>query len=133
MRNILILFVLTCAFFVSCKEEEEESNLVLKSVVQGTVTYRDEGTGQEGNASGATIKVHIGNAEESLKEFKTNNSGFYQIPIAVNSLIKNKIYYQLTGVYTTTIVDEEFTFTGRSDSISFKGNDTIVCNLVLEQ
>ena len=134
MRNILIIAAITCACcFTSCKEKEE-NDLILKTVIQGKITYEDYETGQEGNAAGAIVKIHLGNEEGELKQVTADNTGFYQMTgIAVNTLVNTKIYYQLSGEYTATIGGDELTFIGRSDSISIKGNDTIVCNILLER
>lgn len=126
IKNFFILLLATLVIgFVSCKEPEPEPEPeppLDVSVIQGEVTFFETETGFEGKATNATVKLHKGTAEKSLKEVQTDNNGFYQISGILN------------GTYT---VSADFVhgvagpFYSRSDSIVITKSDTIICDIEL--
>jgi hypothetical protein len=133
MKNILIFSVLALALcFASCKPDDDDNtdDTVMKSVIKGKVTYEETETGDEGNAAGAIVKLHKGSEQDKLKEVTADGSGNYQITgIIVDKTDAAKIVYQLSATFSKTFGGTPVNFTGRSDSITIKGNDTIICNL----
>lgn len=131
MRNVLALTVLALVVcFASCKPEEE--NPVVKSVIQGKITYEDTETGWEGDAKNATINLHYLNNETSLVKVTANDTGFYQINeihIILNDTAKR--LYQISAKFTMGFGATPTLYEGRSNSIELKGNDTVVCNIHL--
>lgn len=131
-RNILALTVLALVVcFASCKPEEEDP--VVKSVIQGKITYEDTETGWEGDGKNATINLHYLNNEESLVKITANDTGFYQINeihVVLNDTAKK--FYQISAKFSMTFGGGETIYEGRSNSIELKGNDTIICNLNLK-
>ena len=123
-KSILFIAFLACAMcFISCKEKEEEpEEVVLVNIIQGTITYEEELTGREGNASGATVDLHKGSEEKSILTVTANDKGFYQFTGILNDT------YQVSSKFELN-VNPPTTFTSRSDSIILKGNDTITCDI----
>ena len=125
IKNYFILLLATLVIgFVSCKEKEPEPELEPPldiSVIQGDVTFYETETGLEGEAVNATVRLHKGSAEKSIKEIQADDKGFYKFSGVLN------------GTYT---VSAEFvfgvggtTFSSRSDSIVITKSDTITCDI----
>ena len=131
MRNILALTVVALVLcFASCKPEEEEP--ILKSVIQGKITYEETETGWEGDAKSASVKLHNVNNETPLKEVTANDTGFYQISgIMIDLNDTSKILYQVSAKFIMKFGNEETIFEGRSANIELKGNDTVTCDIHL--
>lgn len=128
MKRVLIY---TCLFFTftfySC---EEEKNIV-NSVIQGKITYEEGDSGWEGDAKNATVKLHIGQEEGAVQEVTANETGFYIFPKITVNLDSALTDYTVSAEFRMQIGGTPIIFTGRSEVVTPKGKDTIVCNLHL--
>jgi hypothetical protein len=133
MRNILALTVVALVLcFASCKPEEEDP--ILKSVIQGKITWEDDESGQAGDGMKAKVALHSGNNETALTTVTANDTGFYQISgitVVVNDT--SKVLYQVSAEFKRTFGATVETFIGRSPDIELKGNDTVICDLHLKR
>ncbi len=128
MKRVLIY---TCLFFTftfySC---EEEKNIV-NGVIQGKITYEEGDSGWEGDAKNATVKLHIGQEEGAVQEVTANDTGFYIFPKITVNLDSALIDYTISAEFKKSFGATQTVFTGRSNVVTPKGKDTIVCNLHL--
>lgn len=127
IKNYFILLLATLVIgFVSCKEPEPEPEPeppVDISVIQGHVTFYETETGLEGDAVNATVSLHKGAAEKSIKDVKADNRGNYIISGILNGT------YTVSADFVLGMGGTEFN--SRSDSIVISKSDTITCDIEL--
>ncbi|OQA91478.1 MAG: hypothetical protein BWY27_00556 [Bacteroidetes bacterium ADurb.Bin234] len=126
IKNYFILLLATLVIgFVSCKEKEPEPEPeppLDVSVIQGDVTFYETETGLEGKAVNATVRLHKGTAEKSIKEIQADDKGFYKFSGVLNGTYTISAEFTLFGAGGTQ-------FSSRSDSIVITKSDTITCDI----